>query len=61
MSGVVVAVEEVGDTELIAQFKIELVILKNRNGATGGKLEYEYYPLFNYFREVPTPPEGGTN
>lgn len=32
--------------------KIELVILKNRNGATGGKIAYEYYPLFNYFREV---------
>ena len=32
--------------------EIELVILKNRNGATGGKLEYEYYPLFNYFKEV---------
>ncbi|NCD12084.1 MAG: DNA primase [Epsilonproteobacteria bacterium] len=32
--------------------EIELVVLKNRNGATGKKLEYEYYPLFNYFREV---------
>lgn len=32
--------------------EIELVILKNRNGATGGKIEYEYYPLFNYFEEV---------
>lgn len=32
--------------------EIELVILKNRNGATGGKIEYEYYPLFNYFKEV---------
>lgn len=31
--------------------EIELVVLKNRNGATGKKLEYEYYPLFNYFRE----------
>lgn len=41
--------------------EIELVILKNRNGATGGKIEYEYYPLFNYFREVSTPPEGETN
>lgn len=32
--------------------EIEIVILKNRNGATGKKIEYEYYPLFNYFREV---------
>lgn len=32
--------------------EIELVILKNRNGATGGKIEYEYYPLFNYFKEA---------
>lgn len=31
--------------------EIELVILKNRNGASG-KVEYEYYPLFNYFKEV---------
>lgn len=32
--------------------EIELVVLKNRNGATGKKLSYEYYPLFNYFKEV---------
>lgn len=32
--------------------EIELVILKNRNGATGGKIDFEYYPLFNYFKEV---------
>ena len=32
--------------------QIELVILKNRNGATGKKLDYEYYPLFNYFNEI---------
>lgn len=30
---------------------VELVILKNRNGATGKKVSYEYYPLFNYFKE----------
>lgn len=30
---------------------IELVILKNRNGRTGDKLIFEYYPLFNYFKE----------
>lgn len=32
--------------------EIELVILKNRNGKTGKKLELEYYPKFNYFREI---------
>ena len=31
--------------------EIELVILKNRNGRTGDKIEYSYYPLFNYFKE----------
>lgn len=32
--------------------EVELKILKNRNGATGKTVEYEYYPLFNYFKEV---------
>jgi replicative DNA helicase len=31
--------------------KIELLILKNRNGVTGDKIRYKYYPLFNYFEE----------
>ena len=31
--------------------EVEAVILKNRNGATGDKIELEYYPLFNYFKE----------
>lgn len=31
--------------------KIELVIIKNRNGRTGEKIAYKYYPLFNYFEE----------
>ena len=31
---------------------IELVILKNRNGRTGGKAYYRYYAWFNYFKEV---------
>ena len=30
---------------------IELVILKNRQGKVGDKLQFEYYPMFNYFRE----------
>lgn len=32
--------------------EIELVVLKNRNGPTGDKIGFEYYPLFNYFREA---------
>lgn len=31
--------------------KIELIILKNRNGKTGDKIKFKYYPLFNYFME----------
>ena len=30
---------------------IELVILKNRNGQSGAIINYQYNPLFNYFRE----------
>jgi len=32
--------------------KIELKILKNRNGATGDSIMYDYYPMFNYFKET---------
>lgn len=32
--------------------KLELVILKNRNGRTGGKIEFDYHSLFNYFEET---------
>lgn len=32
--------------------EIELVILKNRNGQTGAKVPFEFYPLFNYFTEI---------
>ena len=31
--------------------EIELVILKNRNGRTGGKIGFNFYPMFNYFTE----------
>ncbi len=31
--------------------KIELVILKNRNGKSWGKVPFTYYPLFNAFEE----------
>lgn len=32
--------------------KIELKILKNRNGQTGDSIKYCYYPKFNYFKET---------
>lgn len=32
--------------------KIELKILKNRNGQTGDSIKYHYYPKFNYFKET---------
>ncbi|MCK4024562.1 DNA primase [Streptococcus suis] len=35
--------------------EIELVILKNRNGKTGGKVPFEFYPMFNYFVENDAP------
>ena len=31
--------------------ELELKILKNRNGATGGGIDYDFYPLFNHFVE----------
>jgi replicative DNA helicase len=33
---------------------VELVVLKNRNGETGGRIFFDYYARFNYFREVLT-------
>ena len=35
--------------------EIELVILKNRNGKTGDKVPFEFYPMFNYFVENDNP------
>ena len=32
--------------------EVEAVILKNRNGRTGGKIRYDFYAMFNYFEEV---------
>ncbi len=32
--------------------EVELKILKNRNGATGDIVDFNYYPKFNYFKEV---------
>lgn len=34
--------------------EVEVVILKNRDGVTGSKVEYEYYAMFNYFKEIGT-------
>lgn len=31
---------------------IELVLLKNRDGITGSKVAFKYYPAFNYFEEA---------
>ncbi|MCD7908880.1 MAG: hypothetical protein LUH04_14600, partial [Clostridium sp.] len=32
--------------------RVELVVLKNRQGPAGGRVDFEYYPLFNYFKEA---------
>lgn len=32
--------------------EVELVILKNRNGKVGEKINFKFYPMFNYFVEV---------
>lgn len=37
--------------------EIELKILKNRNGATGKSVFYEYKPMFNHFKEYEPEPE----
>lgn len=34
------------------EYNIELVILKNRNGRTGKKIKYQFFPNCNYFIEV---------
>lgn len=31
--------------------RVELVVLKNRQGPAGGRVDFEYYPMFNYFKE----------
>lgn len=32
--------------------KIELLVLKNRNGETGGRIKLDYYSQNNYFKEI---------
>lgn len=34
--------------------KVEVVILKNRNGVTGKKISYDFYSKYNYFKENDT-------
>ncbi|HEL1073952.1 TPA: toprim domain-containing protein [Streptococcus equi subsp. zooepidemicus] len=31
--------------------EVELIVLKNRNGKTGTKMEFDFYAMFNYFEE----------
>ena len=35
---------------------VEAVILKNRNGRTGGRIGFDFYAMFNYFAESDTAP-----
>ena len=37
--------------------EVEAVILKNRNGRTGGKTGFDFYAMFNYFAESGVAPE----
>lgn len=49
--------EQKENSKLVKQCKkstkrsVEIVILKNRNGKTGGKVGFNYYSLFNYFEQ----------
>lgn len=49
--------EQKENAKLVKQCKastersVEVVVLKNRNGKTGGKVSFTYYPLFNYFKQ----------
>ena len=33
--------------------EMEIKVLKNRNGQTGGRIPFDYYPRFNFFAEAP--------
>jgi replicative DNA helicase len=43
---------DVNDEKKKEPRKIELKVLKNRNGATGDSVYFDYFPKFNYFRET---------
>lgn len=32
--------------------EVQLIVLKNRNGKTGGIIDFKYYPMYNYFEEA---------
>ncbi|MEW4353762.1 DnaB-like helicase C-terminal domain-containing protein [Streptococcus pneumoniae] len=42
---------DVNDAKAQHPREIEVVVLKNRNGRTGTKMELEFYSMFNYFHE----------
>ena len=37
--------------------EVEAVILKNRNGRTGGRIGFDFYAMFNYFAESKSAPD----
>lgn len=43
---------DVNEAKIKNPREIEMVILKNRNGSVGKKLNFNYYPTFNYFEEI---------
>lgn len=47
--------EKLDDCKASATRSIEAVILKNRNGKTGGKVQLSYNAMFNYFAEAEQP------
>jgi replicative DNA helicase len=44
------------DNATLNEREIEAVILKNRNGRTGGRCNFYYYPAYDLFKE--SEPEG---
>lgn len=46
-------IELVKNCKCSKERKVEAVILKNRNGRTGGRVSFTYHSLFNCFQEIP--------
>lgn len=44
--------EEITQKKQANPREVELVILKNRNGRVGFSVQYKYYAMFNYFKEM---------
>ena len=44
--------EEITQKKQANPREVELVILKNRNGRVGFTVQYSYYAMFNYFKEM---------